>query len=52
MAVKFEGLSSGAFFIAMRQFVFAGLPTTSTLTSRLATSESALPCGAKILPFA
>src|SRR5215831_2418137 len=52
IAVNCVGLRLGAFFIAIRQLVFAGLPTTSTLTLRLATASSALPCGAKILPFA
>src|ERR1700741_819900 len=50
--VNCVGFRLGAFFIAIRQLVFAGLPTTSTLTSRRATLSSALPCGAKILPFA
>src|SRR3990170_3516119 len=52
MPVNWLGLRLGAFFIAIRQLVFAGLPTTSTLTSRFATRSSALPCGEKILPFA
>ena len=52
MPVNWLGFRLGAFFIAIRQLVFAGLPTTSTLTSRLATRSSALPCGEKILPFA
>jgi len=34
---------SGALLIAIRQFVLAGLPTTSTLTSAAATAFSALP---------
>ena len=34
---------SGALFIAIRQFVLAGLPTTSTFTSAAATAFSALP---------
>src|SRR5688572_18093239 len=49
MPVNWLGLRLGAFFIAIRQLVFAGLPTTRTLTSRLATRSSALPCGEKIL---
>src|SRR5678815_5315926 len=32
MAVNCEGLRLGAFFIAMRQLVLAGLPTTRTLS--------------------
>ena len=31
--------------------MFAGLPTTNTLTSRLATSFNALPCTVKIFAF-
>src|SRR6266571_994382 len=46
--VNWLGLRPFAFFIAIRQLVFAGLPTTSTLTSRFATLSSAWPCGAKI----
>ena len=42
---------SGALFIAIRQLVLAGLPTTSTFTSSAASSFSALPCTVKILPF-
>ena len=41
-----------ALFIAMRQFVLAGLPTTSTRTSSAALAASALPCAVKIAPFA
>src|SRR3970040_1999676 len=41
MAVNCVGLRLLAFCIAIRQLVLAGLPTTSTLTSRLATSPSA-----------
>ena len=52
IAEKFDGFSLGALFIAIRQLVLAGLPTTSTLTLRLATSDSALPCGAKMRPLA
>src|ERR1700730_2168263 len=52
IAVNWLGLRLFAFFIAIRQLVLAGLPTTSTFTSRLATLSSAFPCGAKILPFA
>src|SRR5882672_5243453 len=43
IAVNCVGLRLGAFFVAIWQFVFAGLPTTSTLTLRLATASSALP---------
>src|SRR4249920_725270 len=32
MAVNWVGFRLGAFFIAIRQFVLAGLPTTSTFT--------------------
>src|SRR2546422_1852152 len=52
IAVNCVGLRLGAFFMTMRQLVLAGVPTTSTLTLRLATAASALPCGAEILPFA
>ena len=41
-----------AFDIAIRQFVLAGLPTTSTLTSSAAPALIASPCGLKIAPFA
>ena len=43
MAVKLRALRSGALRCAMSALVFAGLPTTSTLTSREALSLSALP---------
>ena len=43
---------SGALFIAIRQFVLAGLPTTSTFTSAAARAFSALPWTVKILPLA
>ena len=43
MAVKFSAAGSGALFMAMQALVLAGLPTTSTLTLRLATAFSALP---------
>ena len=36
----------------MSAFVFAGLPTTSTLTSSAAPALSASPCGLKIAPLA
>ena len=35
----------------MSELVLAGLPTTSTRTSRLATASKALPCAEKILAF-
>ena len=37
---------------AIRALVFAGLPTTSTLTSRLALRDSASPWGLKMPPLA
>src|SRR5258707_384768 len=43
IAVNWVGFRLGAFFIAMRQLVLAGLPTTSTLTLRFATASRALP---------
>ena len=43
---------SGACDIAIRQLVFAGLPTTSTLMSSAATALIASPCGLKMPPFA
>ncbi len=52
IAVKLSGGRSGALLIAIKAFVFAGFPTTSTLTSRLATSFNARPCSVKIAPFA
>ena len=52
IAVKQRGSSSAALFIAMSALVLAGLPTTSTLTSRRAERESASPCGLKIPPLA
>ena len=47
-----SGSMPSALFMAMRALVLAGLPTTSTLTSRLAWAASALPWGPKIAPFA
>ena len=52
IAVKLCGLSDGAFFIAISALVLAGLPTTSTRTSREATASSALPCAEKICALA
>ena len=49
--VKRSRGTSGALFIAIRQFVFAGLPTTSTFRSAAAVAFSALPWAVKILPF-
>ena len=43
---------SGALAARMSAFVFAGLPTTSTLTSAAAAPLSASPCGLKIWPLA
>ena len=51
IAVKRSRGMSGALFIAIRQLVLAGLPTTSTFRSSAALSLSALPCTVKILPF-
>jgi len=52
IAVKFSRGRPGALFIAMKALVLAGLPTTSTLTSRLAALSSALPWAVKICAFA
>src|SRR2546426_902031 len=52
IAVNCVGLRLGAFFMAMRQLVLAGLPATSTLTLRLAPAARALPPGAEIPPLA
>ena len=52
MAVKRPGSRSLALRWAMRALVLAGLPTTRTLTSRLALRESASPCGLKMPPLA
>ena len=43
---------SGALLFAIRQFVLAGLPTTSTLMSDAACSLSAWPWGLKMPPLA
>ena len=51
MAVNRCAGSDGALRCAINELVFAGLPTTSTRTSRLATASSALPCAEKILAF-
>ncbi len=52
MAWNCSGFSLGALARAMRALVFAGLPTTSTFTVRLATSLRASPWGLKMPPFA
>ncbi len=52
MAVNCDGSRFGALFIAISAFVLAGLPTTSTRTSRWAESDRALPWTVKIAPFA
>ena len=52
IAVKRSRGTSGACDIAIRQLVFAGLPTTSTLMSSSAPSLIASPCGLKMPPFA
>ena len=51
IAVKFAWVSEGALRCAISELVFAGLPTTSTRTSRLATASSALPWAEKIFAF-
>ena len=50
--MKRLGSRSAALRWAISALVFAGLPTTSTLTSRLALRDSASPCGLKIPPLA
>ena len=52
IAVKRSRGTSGAFDIAIRQLVLAGLPTTSTLTSSAAPAAIASPCGLKMPPLA
>jgi hypothetical protein len=52
IAVKHEGSSDPALLIAMSALVLAGLPTTSTFTSRRAERDSASPWGLKIPPLA
>ena len=52
IAVKRSFGMSGALFIAIRQFVLAGLPTTRIRMSSAALSSSALPCTVKMAPFA
>src|SRR5688500_5567278 len=48
IAVNRRGSMFGALFMAIRQFVFAGLPTTRTRTSAAALSLSALPATVKM----
>ncbi len=45
------GGSDGALRWAINEFVLAGLPTTRTRTSRLATASRAFPWAEKILAF-
>src|SRR6478752_1866334 len=52
MAVNWRGSMFGALFMAISELVFAGLPTTRTLTSFLALSLRALPCVVKMAPLA
>ena len=52
IAEKHLGESEGADFMVIQALVLQGLPTTSTLTSRLATASSALPWTVKISPLA
>ena len=52
IAVKRSRGTSGAFDIAIRQLVLAGLPTTSTLMSSAAPALIASPCGLKMPPLA
>ncbi len=51
IAVNRCGGSEGALRCAIRELVLAGLPTTRTRTSRLATASRALPWAEKILAF-
>lgn len=51
IAQKFYFGRSFAWVAAIKQFVLAGLPTTSVLTLRLAYSLSAFPWGINILAF-
>src|SRR6478735_11674686 len=52
IAVNCPGSRSGALRWAISALVLAGLPTTRTLTSRLALELRALPCGRKMPPLA
>jgi hypothetical protein len=51
IAVKRSRGIEPALFIAIKQLVLAGLPTTSTRTSPAAPAASALPCAVKIAPL-
>ena len=51
MAVKLAGLISGALAAAIRQLVFAGLPTTHVLMFLLACLFMALPTAEKMAPL-
>ena len=51
IAVKRSRGIAPALFIAIRQLVLAGLPTTRIRTSSAALAASALPCAVKIAPF-
>ena len=52
IAVKFFAGSRSQLFMAIRQLVLAGLPTTSTLQSSAAAADSALPWTVKMAPLA
>ena len=52
MAEKHFGSRSGAFFMAIQALVLHGLPTTSTLTLRLAATLRAWPCWRKMAALA
>ena len=52
MAVNCSAAMPSALFMAMRQLVLAGLPTTSTRTSEAAPAASALPWVVKMAPLA
>ncbi len=52
MAVNRSRGTAPALFMAIKQFVFAGFPTTRTRTSSAAPAASALPCTVKIAPLA
>ena len=52
MAVNCRGSISGALRWVIRALVLAGLPTTSTLMSLLATVLIALPCTPKMAALA
>ena len=52
MAVNRSGAMPEALFMAIRQLVLAGLPTTSTRTSAAARAASARPCTVNMAPLA